>query len=357
MRSANRRETAAHYSAEIAATLESDGHRGRPVHGDQRGRPATGTVYGDSSPKLVDSGRGHRPADACAGRRRDGRLPLRGGRLAAVVPDAAAAPAATSARSAASRTSASTWSTRAAAGRRRRPKQQPLSALRPAAARVRRRRRRPPPSRSGPGPTPRTGGSGVRADQARHSRHPPCRTGASRPPMTTADGQVIWVWPEMSLRLSPRHRALGGRLGRGLASRDSRAGLEDRPLLRLRQQLLPCVLYPALYRLAYPQWNPDIDYHVNEFYLLGGRQVLHQQAPRHLGQGDPSIRTPWTRCATTCRSRVRSGDGRTSSSRRYDADRPATSWSDGWQGWLNDLGARVAGQYGGDRPRRRCLDS
>ena len=30
------------------------------------------------------------------------------------------------------------------------------------------------------------------------------------------------------------------------------------------------VLYPALYRLAFPDWAPDIDYHVNEFYLLEG---------------------------------------------------------------------------------------
>ena len=27
-------------------------------------------------------------------------------------------------------------------------------------------------------------------------------------------------------------------------------------------------LMPALYRLAHPEWECDIDYHVNEFYLL-----------------------------------------------------------------------------------------
>src|SRR5205807_5100970 len=30
------------------------------------------------------------------------------------------------------------------------------------------------------------------------------------------------------------------------------------------------ILYPVLYSLAYPDWEPDIEYHLNEFALLDG---------------------------------------------------------------------------------------
>ena len=30
------------------------------------------------------------------------------------------------------------------------------------------------------------------------------------------------------------------------------------------------ILGPALYKMANPEWTPDVDYNVNEFYLLDG---------------------------------------------------------------------------------------
>ena len=30
------------------------------------------------------------------------------------------------------------------------------------------------------------------------------------------------------------------------------------------------ILSPALYKIAQPEWIPDVDYNVNEFYLLDG---------------------------------------------------------------------------------------
>ena len=73
------------------------------------------------------------------------------------------------------------------------------------------------------------------------------------------------------LRLPVRHRVARPPPRRQWQAAEPERGLEDRPLLRLRQQLLP--RRPATRCCTgwrFPDWEPDIDYHVNEFYLLEG---------------------------------------------------------------------------------------
>jgi methionyl-tRNA synthetase len=168
------------------------------------------------------------------------------------------------------------------------------------------------------------------------------------PADTTADGQVIWVWPEMSYGFLHGIEALGGRLGRDWQAVTPEQDWKLVHFFGYDNSFYHAVLYPALYRLAYPQWNPDIDYHVNEFYLLEDGKFSTSR--RHAIWGKQILRPETVDAVRYYLSLTRPERRRTNFELEAYTETVQRVLVDGWQGWLNDLGARVAGQYGGIAP-------
>ncbi|MEU4621953.1 class I tRNA ligase family protein [Actinoplanes sp. NPDC023801] len=168
------------------------------------------------------------------------------------------------------------------------------------------------------------------------------------PADTTVDGQVIWVWPEMSYGFLHGIEALGGRLGR-----DWQAGTPEQDwkfvhFFGYDNSFYHAVVYPALYRSAYPRWNPDIDYHVNEFYLLENGKFSTSR--RHAIWGKQILRPETVDAVRFYLSLTRPERRRTNFELEEYRETVQRVLVDGWQAWLNDLGVRVAGQYGGIAP-------
>ncbi|SDE02759.1 class I tRNA ligase family protein [Glycomyces harbinensis] len=166
-----------------------------------------------------------------------------------------------------------------------------------------------------------------------------------RPAEDDLASQVIWVWPEMS------YGFLHGieRLGAGLGEQWSR----ERPspdwkvvhFFGYDNSFYHSILYPVLYRLAFPQWNPDIDYHVNEFYLLEGAKFSTSR--RHAIWGKEILSPETVDAVRYYLCRTRPEDERTDF-RRAEYDRAVTDVLIGqWQAWLDDLGERVRSDHGG----------
>ncbi|WP_436775358.1 class I tRNA ligase family protein [Yinghuangia sp. YIM S09857] len=168
------------------------------------------------------------------------------------------------------------------------------------------------------------------------------------PAETDVDGQVIWVWPEMSYGFLYGIQALGGRLGRDWRADEPGADWKIVHFFGYDNSFYHSVLYPVLYRLAHPDWSPDIDYHVNEFYLLDGAKFSTSR--RHAIWGKEILTPDSVDAVRYFLSRNRPEGERTDFRRpAYDAalrDRLIGTW----QQWLNDLGARVAKHYGGQAP-------
>ncbi|MGW0705552.1 class I tRNA ligase family protein [Streptomyces sp. NPDC002643] len=168
------------------------------------------------------------------------------------------------------------------------------------------------------------------------------------PHETDVDGQVIWVWPEMSYGFLHGIQELGRRLGKGW-----RAGTPERDwkivhFFGYDNSFYHSVLYPVLYRLAHPGWAPDIDYHVNEFYLLEGEKFSTSR--RHAVWGKEILSEDSVDAVRYFLSRTRP-EGERTNFRRADYETALDERLIGtWQQWLNDLGARITKQYDGKAP-------
>jgi methionyl-tRNA synthetase len=117
---------------------------------------------------------------------------------------------------------------------------------------------------------------------------------------------------------------------------------------------MPCS-NPALYRLAYPQWNPDIDYHVNEFYLLEDGKFSTSR--RHAIWGKQILRPETVDAVRYYLSLTRPERRRTNFELEAYTETVQRVLVDGWQGWLKRPGRTGRRAVRRDRPRRRCLDS
>lgn len=168
------------------------------------------------------------------------------------------------------------------------------------------------------------------------------------PAETDVDGQVIWVWPEMSYGFLYGIQALGERLGRDWQADAPGRDWKIVHFFGYDNSFYHSVLYPVLYRLAHPGWNPDIDYHVNEFYLLEGAKFSTSR--RHAIWGKEILTPDSVDAVRYFLARNRPEAERTDFRREaYDAALTGTLIGT-WQHWLNDLGARVAKHYDGQAP-------
>ena len=162
------------------------------------------------------------------------------------------------------------------------------------------------------------------------------------------DGQVIWVWPEMAYGFLHGIEALGRRVGADWRAEEPAADWKLVHFFGYDNSFYHSILYPTLYRLAYPDWTPDIDYHVNEFLLLDGAKFSTSR--RHAIWGK-EILGPHSVDAVRYFLALTRSEGRRTNFRREDYEAVLHDTLIGsWQRWLTDLGARVEKDHGGVAP-------
>ncbi|WP_288585078.1 class I tRNA ligase family protein [uncultured Methylobacterium sp.] len=167
------------------------------------------------------------------------------------------------------------------------------------------------------------------------------------PESPAGPGQVIWVWPEMAygflygIEAVARHQS---RPWRAAAPDDSWKIVH---FFGYDNSFYHTILYPALYSLAYPGWNPDIDYHVNEFYLLEGKKFSTSR--RHAVWGK-EVLSPGTVDAVRYHLSLTRGEVARADFDRDALERTRTSILARWDAWLDGLGGRLAGEFGGAAP-------
>ena len=168
------------------------------------------------------------------------------------------------------------------------------------------------------------------------------------PDQADAAGQVLWVWPEMAFGFLHGIEQLGERLGRGWRAAEPGDDWQLVHFFGYDNSFYHSVLYPVLYRLALPEWEPDVDYHVNEFYLYDGAKFSTSR--RHAIWGKEILDADSVDAVRYYLARTRPETARTNF--RLDDYRRALAETllGTWQRWLHDLGRRVAGEYGGLAP-------
>ncbi|MCP3767412.1 class I tRNA ligase family protein [Streptomyces sp. MAR25Y5] len=162
------------------------------------------------------------------------------------------------------------------------------------------------------------------------------------------EGQVIWVWPEMSYGFLHGIQNLGSRLGKDWKAAEPHQDWKIVHFFGYDNSFYHSILYPALYRMAFPGWTPDIDYHVNEFYLLEGSKFSTSR--RHAIWGKEILNAGSVDAVRYFLARTRPEGTRTNFQRAAYESALNDTLIGTWQSWLNDLGSRVAKRYGGRAP-------
>jgi methionyl-tRNA synthetase len=162
------------------------------------------------------------------------------------------------------------------------------------------------------------------------------------------DGQVIWVWVDMAYRFLHGIETVGRRLGLDWRADQPQPDWKIVHFMGFDNTFYHTVFVPAMYRLAHPDWTPDIDYQLNEFSLLDGSKFSTSR--RHAIWGK-DILTPHTVDAVRCYLSWMRPEGRRTNFvlAEYESF-VADVLVGGWQRWLNDLGSRIEKQYGGLAP-------
>lgn len=160
--------------------------------------------------------------------------------------------------------------------------------------------------------------------------------------------QVIWVWPEMSYGFLHGIAALGEGLGRDWSAGSPSADWKIVHFFGYDNSFYHAVLYPILYQLAHPDWHCDIDYHVNEFYLL--EDAKFSTSRRHAVWAKDFVGEHNVDAVRFFLAGTRP-EGRRTSFRHAAYESVLTDVLIGtWQTWLDDLGARVRTDHAGQAP-------
>lgn len=168
------------------------------------------------------------------------------------------------------------------------------------------------------------------------------------PAETEGEGQVIWVWPEMSYGFLYDIEQLGKKINRPWSADEPGKDWKIVHFFGYDNSFYHSILYPALYHLAYPEWQPDIDYHYNEFYLLDGKKFSTSR--RHAVWGK-EILTPESVDAVRFYLCLTRPEQERTNFRLSEWEEEVRGTLLGeWQNWLHDLGERVGTIYQGNAP-------
>ncbi|MEV8115948.1 class I tRNA ligase family protein [Streptomyces xiamenensis] len=169
-----------------------------------------------------------------------------------------------------------------------------------------------------------------------------------RPAGTAVEGQVIWSWLDYAFSVLHGIESLGRGLGRSWTAHAPEQDWKIVHFLGSDGSFFHPVFVPALYRLAHPEWTPDIDYHINEFYLLDDSKFSTSRG--HVIRGK-DILNPRTVDGIRCYLALTRPEGRRTTFERGAYQTYVRQTLIGtWQGWLNGLGDRVEVRYGGTAP-------
>ncbi|NNH68370.1 class I tRNA ligase family protein [Nocardia uniformis] len=161
-------------------------------------------------------------------------------------------------------------------------------------------------------------------------------------------GQVVWVWPEMSYGFLHGIGRLAERLGEDWKANAPQPEWKLVHFFGYDNSFYHCILFPALYSLAFPAWQPEIDYHVNEFYLLEGKKFSTSR--RHAIWGKEILSPDSADAVRYFLAATRAERTRTNFT-TADYERVLHEQLIGiWQRWLVDLGCRVTQLFGGRAP-------
>ena len=169
------------------------------------------------------------------------------------------------------------------------------------------------------------------------------------PPVEQTDGdQVIWVWPEMAFGFLYGIQELGAALGQEWSADNPNPDWNIVHFFGYDNSFYHGILYPVLYKLAYPEWEPKIDYNYNEFYLLEGAKFSTSR--RHAIWGKEILEPRTVDAVRYYLCLTRGETERTNFDRKaFEAEVEGTL-IDNWQAWLNDLGLRLEEKFSGQAP-------
>jgi methionyl-tRNA synthetase len=169
-----------------------------------------------------------------------------------------------------------------------------------------------------------------------------------RPVQDDVPGQVIWVWIELAFGFIYGIEALGRKLGRDWSAADPQDDWKIVHFLGYDNTFYHSILSPALYKVANPAWTPDVDYNVNEFYLLDGDKFSTSR--RHVIWGKDILTPDNVDAIRYYLALTRPETRRTNFTLDAYEAVVRTTLVGTWQRWLTDLGARLQDRYGGVVP-------
>ncbi|MBK0413890.1 class I tRNA ligase family protein [Chromobacterium haemolyticum] len=160
------------------------------------------------------------------------------------------------------------------------------------------------------------------------------------PPAEEVEGeQVIWVWPEMAYGFLHGIAELGGRLGKPWQADRPQPDWKIVHFFGYDNSYYHSILYPALYRMAFPDWQCDIDYNENEFYLLEG--LKFSTSRRHAVWGKDILSPDSVDAVRYYLARTRGEQERTNFTLDDFHACVERTLLGQWQAWLAGLGERL----------------
>jgi methionyl-tRNA synthetase len=167
-------------------------------------------------------------------------------------------------------------------------------------------------------------------------------------PGPAADGQVIWAWLGMAFAFLYGIERLGRRLGRDWQASGPRADWKIVHFFGYDNSFYHSILCPVLYAIAYPDWTPDVEYNVNEFYLLDDAKFSTSR--RHAIWGRDVLTADTVDAVRWYLARTRGEVERTRFRLEEFREAAGERLAGVWQPWLDDLGRRVAHGFAGRAP-------
>ncbi|AXW85663.1 methionine--tRNA ligase [Lonsdalea britannica] len=168
------------------------------------------------------------------------------------------------------------------------------------------------------------------------------------PAEVEGEGQVIWVWPEMSYGFLWDIEQLGKKVSQPWKADQPDSNWKIIHFFGYDNSFYHSILYPVLYRLAYPEWQPDIDYHHNEFYLLDGKKFSTSR--RHAVWGKEILTPESVDAVRFYLCLTRPEQERTNFQLAAYLTELRQTLIGEWQGWLHELGQRTARLFAGQAP-------
>lgn len=158
-----------------------------------------------------------------------------------------------------------------------------------------------------------------------------------------SEPQIIWVWVEMAYGFLYSIAELGKRLGQDWNADYPNSEWKIIHFFGYDNSFYHSILFPILYHLAFPDWQCDIDYNHNEFYLLDNMKF--STSKRHVIWGKDILKTENVDAIRYYLALTRSEESQTNFNIN-DFHKCVNEILIGeWQTWLISLGQRLEDDF------------